>query len=345
MSNAILEELDILRQKGQPNFRTFHIFKRLLGQLTPNISLESRLELVWTFSVVEKCLFESRKSNHNNAQFYIDQLEAKNQDSDRLISSFKDMFVLPAKAFYEYHNKGNYDEAIRMLSNSIVSIQFFTESGYPDAFSASVEQYLNICRVHLKIGDKDVAYKEIGNLLYYLISGEIKNSFVDLSNGGKIKPLNGNDLYLLIDFITDVAVMKLLNEDEENFEKFQAYLFQAFAGFTFSGEDEYKLLYWRSINYLTSITSEESSEKLLLFFSHIHKLPRNLQYLLLSRLNRDTKLFDKNYSIIASKIRSYCEEVLKIPYPFKANKSSDNYAGSPIRDFEYDKRPELALHR
>jgi hypothetical protein len=314
MKKDILAGIEFLKINPKEKPAGGHIFYKCLAKVKPHISLEERMNLLWVFSSCEKSLKESRKGNPTYALFYIEEITKHDTEGSELLTHIKNIFILPAKAFYEYICNHDYEEAARRLKDSLQHIEQLVDE-YPLLTAAGIEQYVNICRVLYKKGDINVAFSELGELLILLFTGRSKTSYWEWKSGPFLSLFDNPESQETIDFVTNTAVEKLMKEENDvtTLQRFTI-LFANLIQTEIPPHSTWQNLYKDVLEVIRDSFIPELSEinlnKALNLLAGISVLPNFLQLLFLSRLN-DTynRLFDRDAELESELAKYYTEQL------------------------------------
>lgn len=324
ISDQILLELAALRQKTKPSNQEFHIFYKLLDYLKDEISFEHETYLVWVFTKVEKGLKEARNGSDNLAKYHLEQIIENNELNPMANFAF-DFIVYPAKAFYLYNNLSSYDDAISILVKAIKSINAISEV-HPEMISASIEQYLNICRVLIRKNDNVTAINEFGKLISFMLSGICETDLVPIGSKGTLNKLDELEKISMLDYVTDVSINKIIKSND-NAEKLLKALWDSINQSHYTFKDSYSISYHAC--FRLAIASEPASqtfnEELLEPLPNLFLLPNTLQYLFLKKIQNH---FESD-SRVNESIEDYINNKLNVSYLLASG--SDKLHQSPLR--------------
>jgi hypothetical protein len=317
MKDIIMKEIELLKEIETPEIPTGHIFYFYLKEMNSKISLKEKMHLLWVFNMCEKSLKEARKGNRSYSRFYLDEVDNSSFLATAFLINFKNVVFLPAKAFYEYNCTGNLGSAISILQNSIQCIEEVVNTSNYGLVIAGIEQYLNICRVLYKKGNKEEAFQEFGNLLYFIISGVSNTKYWDWKNENIISIHKSSQINRVLNFATDVAINKLRMEiGEVNILKSFDILFSQFYNDLSPRQGSLWKIYSESLLYIRSSLQKERNtgglECGINILPNIHALPNTLQHLFLTQLNKMYSEKFGNDKELNLCIEKYFVEILEI---------------------------------
>jgi tetratricopeptide (TPR) repeat protein len=344
MKEEFIGQIELLFTKENNKAAGYHIFFKLLRAIEAEIGLENKMNMEWVFATTEKALKEARKGNVNFSKFYLDEAEKYCEKKNELVINAQNFVILPAKAFYYYNCTKQYREAIEILLSSIKSIDAITRNDQPGMLSASIEQYINICRVFFKLGQKEEAFSELGNLVTFLFKGESPKSHFNLSDRESLNKMDVGERHQLIDHVSNIALEKYRTSDRKDqpsfFTKLYSHLLEEGIG---DSEDELFVQYVKIVKFINEPKDTEGGESIrarIDLIPEIYILPRMLQYLFLNQLQEMYMSKFGEEEEISSLLKKYCIEKLHLEHVFGENASGSNHFASPLREI---KSEELEL--
>jgi len=314
----------------------FHIFHRLLQSIDSQIDREQRMKLIWVFTMTEKALRESRRGNSNFSSFYFNELEKYSEKENALMVHVQNFVIRPAKAFLEYNNFKNHQEAIDLLLEAIESILWLCEEEYVYMIVGATEQYMNICRDLLKMDEKMFAFTELGNLIYYLLSGRCHTTLTDLSKGSEFQVSLESDLQVILEFVTNVSVDKLLREQGDQLPLYFGKLFNWQAQCNLKSDPRIQN-YRRCFSMIQKLLCGQTckiTDEIIQFISDIRILPRQLQYFFLIELQRNVLLHTPDNKSVYEALKQYCVDKLDLSGLFESENINAGEQYSPLRKVE-----------
>jgi hypothetical protein len=326
VSDEMLLELATLKDKTKPSNQEFHIFYKLLDSLKDEISFEEETYLVWVFTKTEKSLKEARNGSASLAKYHLDQIIGlRNTEVNQISDLVVDFVMCPARAFYFYANKPSYDEAIALLVEAIKAINVISKV-YPEMISASIEQYLNICRVLFRKNDDEKAVSELGKLISFMLSGNCDTSLSTLGSKSTLERLDYLERSSMLDYVTDAAISKILmfeNNTNELMKVLWNSIDQRCHSFIDPHGRNFAACFRIALAPETAI--QPRCEEFICLIPDLYLLPNSLQYLFLKKIQTHFG-FDER---VNASIEDYLANKLNIKHLITSG--NDKFYKSPLR--------------
>ncbi|AZB28676.1 hypothetical protein [Chryseobacterium balustinum] len=304
---SILEN-EIASPTKVDQFNRNHIFYDIKNIVIKSSDKQSIADLYYCFSLYEKCLSLARGNNLDLAGYWLHKIKQAHSNIPNELLQYLKILYTPCLAFY-YYKRENYSASMELLSSEMNHIDMLLADNKALKLEMKLEQIINKYRILHSSKNYETSVSLATNIIDFVINNKKFNDVEDDSIHW-VADGNPENYRNWVTFLVNNVVSKI-ELDNEMQEKEKEMIYYAIFGSisSFQNSEFIELDYsFKSLKNYYQGDIEKFLENVSKAFQKIHKLPINIQRILLNCLIK-SKHIDPELGY------DYMTKVLKIKLP------------------------------